>query len=71
MHLLLTPDLQEIMARRPKSDKIKKQWRMAIHVVKELKVDYKTNKKEFGQSPFVKGGFFKKSFFVCIICSFF
>ena len=56
MHLFMTNDLKEILAKRPKRATIKQQWRMGIHNIKEINEGYDE------KSPFAKHkGFFKKS----------
>ena len=61
MHVFLTPDLKEIMAKRPKGQAIKQQWRLPIHQLKETKFDFK-EKNVYNQSVFAKsGGLFTKS----------
>ena len=57
----MTPDLKELMAKRPKNNSIKQQWRLPIHQIKETVFDYK-DKNKYSQSVFAKsGGLFKKS----------
>lgn len=66
MHVFLTPDLKEIMAKRPKGQAIKQQWRLPIHQLKETKFDFK-EKNVYNQSVFAKsGGLFTKSKFLSI-----
>ena len=61
MHIFMTPDLKELMAKRPKNNSIKQQWRLPIHQIKETVFDYK-DKNKYSQSVFAKsGGLFKKS----------
>ncbi len=62
MHVLMTPDLKEIMCKRPKKSQVKQQWRMPIHQIKETRFDYTKEKNLWNQSVFAKsGGLFKKS----------
>lgn len=57
----MTPDLKELMAKRPKNQSIKQQWRLPIHQIKETIFEYK-DKNKYSQSVFAKsGGLFKKS----------
>jgi hypothetical protein len=61
MHLFMTADLKEIMAKRPKRKEVKQQWRLPIHQIRDIKTDYK-DKLQYNQSAFAKsGGLFKKS----------
>jgi len=61
MHIFMTPDLKELMAKRPKNQGIKQQWRLPIHQIRETIFEYK-DKNKYSQSVFAKsGGLFKKS----------
>ena len=61
MHIFMTPDLKELMAKRPKNQSIKQQWRLPIHQIRETIFEYK-DKNKYSQSVFAKsGGLFKKS----------
>ena len=63
MHVFMTPDLREIMCKKPKTTQIKQQWRLPINQIKDAIWDYK-DKKKFDASVFAKaGGLFRKSIF--------
>eukprot|EP01017_Pseudomicrothorax_dubius_P033031 TRINITY_DN4381_c0_g2_i1.p1 TRINITY_DN4381_c0_g2~~TRINITY_DN4381_c0_g2_i1.p1 ORF type:complete len:792 (-),score=241.84 TRINITY_DN4381_c0_g2_i1:183-2519(-) len=40
MHLFMTNDLRELLAKRPKHNSIKQQWRLPIHQIMEIKSGY-------------------------------
>lgn len=59
MHVFCTPDLKEIIAKRPKRQTIKNNWRIQLQSIQEI-LDF-TEKQEFIKSSFYKHkGIFKK-----------
>lgn len=66
MHVFCTPDLKEIIAKRPKRQTIKNNWRIQLQSIQEI-VDF-TEKEEFVKSSFYKHkGIFKKGKYITII----
>ena len=56
MHLFMSNDLKEILAKRPHKPEIKQQWRLTIHQIKSLELGY-GEKSAFHKSK----GLFRKS----------
>lgn len=54
-HIFLTPDLKEIICKKPKNDNIKQKWRLPIHLVKGIDAGIKK-----GDNFLVKKGLFWK-----------
>lgn len=56
MHMFMSNDLKEILAKRPHKPEIKQQWRLTVHQIKSLQMGYDA------KSAFDKhGGLFRKS----------